>query len=130
MKSATPPQARSRRWNWIKSLLWLLLALVILLSICLYYYGPWIAYHLATGPLGGSEVIATDASCGDGEYRIVVHQYRSGDGYLELTNRSGKVFDSSTYSRGIDYTPFKWRKNCKKVMVGSNDGLSYLEVKE
>lgn len=126
MKSAAP---QSILWKWVKRLLWLLLILLIGLGIYFYKYLPWLTYLLATGPLGGSEIIATDASCGDGEYRIVVHQYRSGDGYLELTNRAGKVFDSTTYSRGIDYTPFKWKKNCKKVMVGSNDGLTYLEVK-
>ena len=126
MKSTEP---QSMLWKWFKRLLWLFLILLIGLGIYFYKYLPWLAYLLATGPLGGSEIIATDASCGDGEYRIVVHQYRSGDGYLELTNRAGKVFDSSTYSRGIDYTPFKWKKNCKQVMVGSNDGLTYLEVK-
>lgn len=114
---------------WLKRLLWLVLIALIPIVIYLYYYGPWVAYLLATGPLGGSQVVETNASCGDGEYRVVVYKYRSGDGYLELTNRAGKVFDSAKYGNGIEYRPFTWLKNCKKVMVGSNDGLIFLEAK-
>ena len=126
MKSAVPKPA-SRTWR--KRLLFAMLITLIPLSIFIYNYGPWILYHLATGPLGGSVVVETDASCGDGEYRIVVYKYRSGDGYLELTNRAGKVFGSAKYANGIDYGPFTWMPNCKRVMVGSNDGLVFLEVK-
>jgi hypothetical protein len=124
---ATAPQSAWRKW--IKRLLGLALIPLIALAIYLYYYGPWLAYLLATGPLGGVEIIETDASCGNGEYRVVVYQYRSGDGYVALTNRAGKVFDSAKYTRGIDYAPFTWMNHCKKVMVGSNEGLVFLEVK-
>lgn len=126
MKPAVP-QSPMRRW--LKRLLWLSLIPIIAISIYLYYYGPWIAYLVATGPLGGSTIVATDASCGDGEYRIVVYKYQSGDGHLELRNRAGKVFDTANYGNGIEYTPFRWDADCKKVMVGSNDGLTFLEVK-
>lgn len=126
MKSSSP-QSKARFW--LKCLLWLFLILLIPISVYLYYYGPWIAGLLATGPLGGSTVIDTDASCGDGEYRIVVYQYKNGDGYLELTNRAGKVFASAEYWNSIEYKPFTWMKGCKKVMVGSNEGLVFLEVK-
>ncbi len=126
MKSS-PPQSKVR--TWLKRLLWLFILLLIPIVVYLYYYGPWIAWHLATGRLGGSTVVSTDASCGDGEYRIVVYKYRSGDGRLELTNRAGKVFDSANYGNGIEYKPFTWLKGCKRVMVGSNEGLVFLEVK-
>ncbi len=125
--SAHAQQSKLRRWG--KRLLWLLFILFIPLAGYLYYYGPWIAYHLATGPLGGSVIVETDASCGDGEYRIVVYKYRSGDGYLELTNRAGKVFDSAKYANSIEYGPFRWKPDCKRVLVGSNEGLVFLEVK-
>lgn len=116
----------SSRWKWIKRVFWLMLILALLY---LSQYAFLLAYLVATGPLGGTEIVATDTSCGDGEYRIVVYQYRSGDGFLELMNRHGKVFDSSKYTRGVDYTPFDWDKDCKRVMVGSNDGLIFLKVK-
>lgn len=125
MKSAMPKPA-NRKWR--KRLLWLLLAIVALLSIWLYFYGPWIAYHVGTGPLGGSAIVETDASCGDGEYRVVVYKYRSGDGYLELRNRAGKVFDSANYANGIDYGPLRWNPDCMKVMITANEGMRYLEV--
>ena len=124
-----PTAQQSALRTWLKRLLWLLLILLIPIAVYLYNYGPWIAYHLGTGPLGGSTIVATDASCGDGEYRIVVYKYRSGDGYLELRNRAGNVFDTADYGNGIEYTPFRWDSDCKKVMVGSNEGLTYLEVK-
>jgi hypothetical protein len=117
------------RRKWVTLLRWLLLVSLIPVSVGIYRYGFWISYLILTGPLGGSEIVAIDTSCGDGEYRIVVHQYKSGDGYLELTNRQGKVFDSSKFSRGGDYTPFRWKRNYRKVMVGLDDGLAYLEVK-
>ena len=120
-------QSNLRRWG--KRLLWLLFILFIPLAVYLYYYGPWIAYHLATGPLGGSVIVEIDASCGDGEYRIVVYKYRSGDGYLELTNRAGKVFASAKYANSIEYGPFRWKPGCKRVLVGSNEGLVFLAVK-
>jgi hypothetical protein len=120
---------KSARRKWLKRLLGLALLVLIPLMIYLYYYGPWIAYLLATGPLGGATVVYTDTSCGNGEYRIVVYKYRSGDGRLELTNRAGKVFDSAAYGNGIEYAPFRWNAGCKKVMVGSNEGLVFLEVK-
>lgn len=125
MKSPSPT---SKARIWLKRLLWLFLILLIPLGVYLYYYGPWIAYHLATGALGGSVVVETDASCGDGEYRVVVYKYRSGDGYLELMNRAGKVFDTAKYTNGIDYGPLRWKPDCKKVMITSNDGMMYLEV--
>ena len=127
--SMKPPSTQSKGRTWLKRLLWLLPLILIPAVIYLYNYGPWIAYLLATGPLGGSVVVETDASCGDGEYRIVVYKYKSGDGHLDLTNRAGKVFDSAKYGDGIEYKPFTWMKNCKKVMVGSNDGLVFLQVK-
>lgn len=117
------------RRKWVTRLRWLLLVALIPVSVGIYRYGFWVSYQILTGPLGGSEIVAVDTSCGDGEYRIVVHQYKSGDGYLELTNRQGKVFDSSKYSRGVDYTPFKWKKNCKKVMIGADEELTYLKIK-
>ncbi len=125
MKSSPPHKVRT----WLKHLRWLFILLLIPIGVYLYHYGPWIAYHLATGRLGGSTVVFTDASCGDGEYRIVVYKYRSGDGRLELTNRAGKVFNSASYGNGIEYKPFTWLKGCKSVMVGSNEGLVFLEVK-
>ena len=126
MKQAATKSAPGK---WLKRLLGLVLLALIPIMIYLYYYGPWIAYLLATGPLGGSTVVYTDTSCGNGEYRIVVYKYRSGDGRLELTNRAGKVFDSTAYGKGIEYAPFRWDADCKKVMVGSNEGLVFLEVK-
>ena len=126
MKSSKP---QSKVRTWLKRLLWLFILLLIPIVVYLYYYGPWIAYHLATGRLGGSTIVDTDASCGDGEYRIVVYKYRSGDGRLELTNRAGKVFDTAEYWNSIEYKPFTWMKGCKRVMVGSNEGLVFLEVK-
>lgn len=125
--NTTVPQLIKKPWA--KRFLWLFLILLIPLGFFLNHYGFLISYILLTGPLGGATIVATDTSCGDGEYRIVVYEYRSGDGYLELTNRAGKVFDSSRYARGVDYTPFDWDKNCKRVMVGSNDGLVFLKVK-
>ena len=116
----------SSKKRWLKGLAWAI-GIVLVLHFSRYYL--WVGYILATGPLGGSEVIYTDTTCGDGEYRIVVHQYQSGDGYLELTNKAGKVFDSAKYTRGVDYAPFRWQKGCKKVLVGSNDGLVFLEAK-
>lgn len=115
--------------TWLKRLLWLTIVLLIPIAVFLYYYGPWLAYHLGTGALGGATVMETDASCGSGEYRIVVYKYQSGDGYLELMNRDGKVFDSARYAKDIEYGPFIWKPDCKKVRVGANEGLRYLEVK-
>ncbi len=126
MKSTAP---RSTVRIWAKRLLGLFLLILIPASVYLYYYGPWIAYLLATGPLGGATLVETDASCGDGAYRIEVYQYKSGDGYLALSNREGKVFASAQYANGIDYGPFRWKPDCKKVMVGSNEGLVFLEAK-
>ena len=126
MKSVKP-QPTWRKW--IKRFLWLVFIALILATIYLYPYRFWIGYLLATGPLGGATVVETDASCGDGEYRIVVYEYRSGDGYLALTNREGKVFGSAQYTNGTEYGPFTWLENCKRVMVGSNEGLVFLEVK-
>jgi hypothetical protein len=125
MKASTPAK---RRWGRI---LLITAFVVISLPLAVFFspYGPWLGYLLATGPLGGAEIVATDASCGTGEYRIIVHQYRSGDGYLALTNKAGKVFDSASYTRGVDYAPFRWDASCKKVLVGSNDGLVFLEAK-
>lgn len=126
MKFTSPP---SKVGVWLKRSLWLLLILLIPIAIDLYNYGPWIAYLLATGPLGGASVVETDASCGNGEYRVVVYKYQSGDGYLDLANRAGKVFDSAKYGNSIEYKPFTWMNDCKKVMVGSNEGLVFLEAK-
>lgn len=121
------PQSRVR--TWLKRLFYLSLVLLIAAGAYFYQYIPWIAYHIATGPLGGSVIVETDASCGDGEYRIVVYKYQSGDGYLELRNRAGKVFGTADYWNSIEYKPFTWMKNCKRVMVGSNEGLVFLEAK-
>ncbi len=126
MKQAAPKSLLRR---WLKPVLGLLLLALIPITAWLYKYGPWLAYLLATGPLGGATVIYTDTSCGNGEYRVVVYKYQSGEGRLDLTNRNGKVFDTANYGNGIEYTPFRWDANCKKVMVGSNEGLTYLEVK-
>jgi hypothetical protein len=125
--NAMLPKSKARFW--LKCLLWLFLILLIPLSVYLYGYGPWIAWHLSTGALGGSVIVETDASCGDGEYRVVVYKYKNGNGYLELMNRAGKVFDSAEYTNGVGYGPLRWKPNCKKVMVTSNEGLMYLEVK-
>jgi hypothetical protein len=124
-----PTAPKSLRKPWTKRLLWLALIALIPLGIFLYHYGFLMSYILLTGPLGGATIVSTDTSCGDGEYRIVVYQYQSGDGYLALTNRAGKVFDTTRYARGVDYAPFDWDKNCKRVMVGSNEGLVFLKVK-
>ncbi len=125
--SATPKQTKPgfNRKKWGLRIFWLGLIAMVLYAA---RYAFWGAYLLATGPLGGTEAVYTDTSCGSGEYRLVVYQYKSGDGYLELTNNAGKVFGRSEFSKGIDYAPFKWAKDCKKVMVGSDDGLTYLRV--
>ncbi len=122
METAASSPTKKR---WFKRIAWALgIALVLYCS----QYSLWVGYLLATGPFGGKEVIHIDTSCGNGEYRITVYQYRNGDGYLELGNKAGKVFATARYANGED-TPFRWEKDCKKVMVGSVDGLVFLEVK-
>lgn len=123
MNSILPHPAKKK---WVKRIL---LFSCFPLAIALVYCGLYTYVMIMHGPLGNAKVIYTDTSCGNAEYRIVVHQYDNGDGYLELTNREGKIFDLSRYTRGVDYTPFDWDANCKRVMVGSNDGLVFLKAK-
>lgn len=118
--------SRSPRKIWGQRFLVLLL---IFMVPFLTYCGFYVYVMIMHGHLGSAKVIATDTSCGNGDNRIVVYEYDNGDGYLELTNRDGKVFAASSYTRGVDYTPFRWDKSCKKVLVGSNDGLIFLTAK-
>ncbi len=116
--------APTRRWK--KALVWLtLLATTTLLIVA----GLWVYLVILGGSFDDAKLIHTDTACSTGAYRLKIYQHRNGDGYMELVDAADKVHAKSTYSRGLELTSFSWDKDCKRIMVPSDNGLIFLKVK-
>lgn len=117
---AAPPRHRK------KALLWVTFLLVI---VSLATAGFWVYLVVLGESFDDAKLIHTNNDCATGAYHLKIYQYRNGDGYMELVDPHGKVHDKSSYSNGLELSSFSWEKDCRRVMVPSDNGLIFLRVK-
>jgi hypothetical protein len=83
----------------------------------------WQGYYLyaviGNGKVGFAKLTDTFA-CENSDYQIRWYEYTNGDGYVELTNRAGKVFGKASYTEGSTAGPILWAADCKSVLVHTN----------
>lgn len=73
---------------------------------------------LFTRAFDSARLVHTDV-CGNGSYRLSVYKYSGGAGYVELTDRQGKVFGQSDFPEGAYLDP-EWSDDCLAVTVGTD----------
>ncbi len=112
--------------RWKKPFLWIILFSILTLVAAA---GLWVYVVIMGGSFDNAKLIYTDTACSTGAYRLKIYEYRNGNGYMELVDTKDKVFATSSYSRGLELTSFSWDKDCKRVMVPSDNGLIFLKVK-
>ncbi len=112
--------------RWRKLFVWL-----ILLSLLgsLIVASLWVYVVIMGGSFDDAKLIYTDTACSTGAYRLKIYEYRNGNGYMELVDTKDKVYAKSAYTRGLELTSFSWDKDCKRIMVPSDNGLIFLKVK-
>lgn len=71
-------------------------------------------------------LLYTVSGCKNGPYSLQVFTYKNGDGYMQLVDQRGKRIAKSTFSHALEMTGFKWDEDCKRILIPSDQGYTFL----
>lgn len=105
-----PPFMRRRKGL----LLWIAALTTLTALVCVMYA----SIFTVTDKTGNATFIGANY-CTPNSYRISIHEYRNGDGYVNLESPDLKILAKADFKAGVEVGRPIWAKDCKTVSIST-----------